>query len=246
MQSETTNELSAALAKAQGEMKAATFNKINPHFKNRYADLAAVVDAIRVPLSSHGLSYTQTTEVREGGFVLVTTLRHASGQWVASEYPLPVGAKPQELGSALTYARRYSLSAIACIAADEDDDAEGANGQPSSVPKAVPRINPHVTRPEDVSDAKPRYDEDGTRIDWIDTSEHRVERLSKIKARPVADTLNKAMRLCKTPDELVDWGFDHAEQVASLPSDWEDIFQSRYQEFLDDLRKQPDNILMAG
>src|SRR5690349_8719611 len=100
-------------------MTSATFNRINPHFKNRYADLAAVLDAIRKPLVDNGLSVTQTTEIRENGFVLVTTLRHASGQWIASEYPLPLGAKPQELGSALTYARRYSLSAIACIAADD-------------------------------------------------------------------------------------------------------------------------------
>ena len=139
MQSEQTADISAALAKAQSQMKAATFNKTNPHFKNRYADLAAVLDAIRKPLADNGLSVTQTTEIREGGFVLVTTLRHASGQWVASDYPLPVAAKPQELGSALTYARRYSLSALACIAADDDDDAEGARttNQTASTPSPI-------------------------------------------------------------------------------------------------------------
>jgi hypothetical protein len=149
MQSENTADLAACLAKAQAAMKAATFNKTNPHFKNKYADLAAVLDAIRKPLADNGLSVTQTTEIRDGGgFVLVTTLRHASGQWVASEYPLPIAAKPQELGSALTYARRYSLSAIACIAADEDDDAEGArtSGQTASVPKASP-IKPEKIEP---------------------------------------------------------------------------------------------------
>lgn len=138
MQSENTAELAAALAVAQSQMGAAVYNKQNPHFKNRYADLAAVLDAIRGPLSDNGLSVTQTTEIREGGFVLVTTLHHATGQWIASEYPLPLAAKPQELGSAMTYARRYSLSAIACIAADDDDDAEAARegGQTSSTPKA--------------------------------------------------------------------------------------------------------------
>jgi len=235
MQSEQTNELAAALALAQSSMKAAAFNKTNPHFKNKYADLAAVLDAIRLPLATNKLALTQTTEVRDGGFVLVTTLRHASGQWVASEYPLPQTARPQELGSALTYARRYSLSAIACIAADEDDDAEGAR-QNNQV--ATARENPHVTRPEDLSDAKPRHDERGNRIDWIDTSEHRVERLSKAKARPVADMLGKAMRTAQTAAELVEWGEEHAEQVASLPEDWEKIFQARYQEFLDELRAQ--------
>lgn len=147
MQTENTADLSAALAKAQAKMEAAKFDKTNPHFKNKYASLAAVIEAIRKPLAENGLSYTQITEIRDGGFVLVTTLRHASGQWVASEYPLPIGAKPQELGSALTYARRYSLSAIACIAADEDDDAEGArtNGQTASTPK------PSVVKPAPVA-----------------------------------------------------------------------------------------------
>ena len=235
MRSEQINELAAALSKAQGAMKNAPFDKQNPHYRNSYASLASVTDTIKGPLTANGLSYSQTTEVRDGAFVLVTTLMHSSGQWLASAYPLPTVSKPQELGSALTYARRYSLSAIACIAADEDDDAEGAR-QSNQV--ATARENPHVTRPEDLSDAKPRHDERGNRIDWINTSEHRVERLSKAKARPVADMLGKAMRTAQTAAELVEWGEEHAEQVASLPEDWEKIFQARYQEFLDELRAQ--------
>jgi hypothetical protein len=140
MQSEQTNELSAALAKAQAQMKSVPFDRTNPHFKSKYSSLASVIDTVRKPLADNGLSYTQTTEIREAGVVLVTTLRHASGQWVASEYPLPAVAKPQELGSALTYARRYSLSALACVAADDDDDGEGArsNGQTATAAKASP------------------------------------------------------------------------------------------------------------
>ena len=144
MQSDNTAELAAALAKSQAAMQSAKFDKVNPHFKNKYASLAAVIEAIRAPLADNGLSYTQTTEIREGGFVLVTTLRHSTGQWIASEYPLPTGLKPQDLGSALTYARRYSLSTLVCIAADEDDDAEGArqSGQTSSAPVARNPIKP--------------------------------------------------------------------------------------------------------
>lgn len=236
MQSEQTNELAAALALAQSSMKAAAFNKTNPHFKNKYADLAAVLDAIRLPLAANKLSVTQTTEIREGGLALVTTMRHSSGQWVASEYPLPSGVRPQELGSALTYARRYSLSAIACIAADDDDDAEGArtNGQTSSTPQ--PRANPSVTQPEDLSDAKPRHDENGKRIDWIDTSGHRVEILSNAKARPAAEVWVRAMHMCKTPQELVTWGEDNAETLASFPAKWQETYQKKYQDFLDELR----------
>lgn len=130
MESEQTNELAAALAKAQAVMGPAIINRVNPHFKNRYADLAAVFNALK-PSHENGLSVTQQTLFRDGAFLLRTTLRHTSGQWIASEYPLPLNAKPQEIGSALTYARRYSLSALTGIVADEDDDGEAtrkANG----------------------------------------------------------------------------------------------------------------------
>jgi hypothetical protein len=124
--SDQINELAAALAKAQGAIPNATMNKINPHFKSKYADLASVLDAIRVPLSTHGLATMQTMECRDDSLFLVTMLAHSSGQWLSSEYPLPATARPQEMGSALTYARRYSLAALICNSADEDDDAENA------------------------------------------------------------------------------------------------------------------------
>lgn len=246
MQSENTNELAAALALAQGAMKAATFNKMNPHFKNRYADLAAVIDAIRVPLAANGLSYSQTTEIREGGFVLVTTLRHSSGQWIASEYPLPIAAKPQELGSALTYARRYSLSAIACIAADDDDDAEGARktDQTASVPGA--RLNQHVTRPTDIVPAVER-DEFGDPIDNIPHGDSRIEQMTKARARPDFAAAQSEMRKASTPKELETWGKNNANRIASFPDDWAEIMRGMYAEQMEDLRKpQPDNLLQSG
>ena len=125
-QSKQINELATALAKAQGAMENASMNRINPHFRSRYADLASMLDAIRAPLSSNGLAITQLIELRNGAMVLRTLLMHAgSGQWLASEYPLPIG-KPQEMGSAQTYARRYSLAAIVCNSSEEDDDANAA------------------------------------------------------------------------------------------------------------------------
>jgi len=130
--SEQISELAAALAAAQGMMENAIMNRINPHFKSKYADLAAIFDAARKPLSANGLAIVQTI----GDGVLHTRLLHTSGQWIASEHPLPMSGRPQEIGSALTYARRYSLSALIGIAADEDDDATGAekahraNGKP--------------------------------------------------------------------------------------------------------------------
>jgi hypothetical protein len=120
--SEQISELAAALAAAQGMMENAVMNRVNPHFKSKYADLAAIFDAARKPLSANGLAIVQTI----GDGVLHTRLLHTSGQWIASEHPLPMSGRPQEIGSALTYARRYSLSALIGIAADEDDDANAA------------------------------------------------------------------------------------------------------------------------
>ncbi len=125
MQSEQINELAAALAKAQGGMENAAKNKANPHFKSTYADLAAVLDAIRAPLSNNGLSTVQTMVITERCIVLRTTLLHSSGQFSATEYPIAGNLAPQQMGSAITYGRRYSLAALVGIAQD-DDDAESA------------------------------------------------------------------------------------------------------------------------
>lgn len=138
-QSEQTAELCAALVKAQSEMKPAVINQVNPHFRNRYADLHSVIDAVRGVLNKHGIAVTQTLEAF-GDLVLLTTLRHVSGQYISSHYPLPkVLDQPQKLGSALTYARRYSLASIVCIASDEDDDGEAAG---KITPAAIPYSDP--------------------------------------------------------------------------------------------------------
>lgn len=121
-------DLYADLAKAQAEMKNAAFDMTNPHYKNRYASLASVRDAVVPVLAKHGLSIVQLTQTRPA-FELVTVLCHKSGGSIESFYPLAVD-KPQAMGSQITYARRYCLLAIAGIAGDEDDDAEAAQKSP--------------------------------------------------------------------------------------------------------------------
>jgi len=136
-QSESLDALSEALAAAQGEMKNAVLNRVNPHFKNRYADLAAIRDAVVPALSKHGVAVTQFTDFRDGNSVLVTRLMHKSGQWIEGAYPLTQQTNPQAMGSQLTYARRYTLSAIAGISADEDDDAEIATANKKEPTSAI-------------------------------------------------------------------------------------------------------------
>jgi hypothetical protein len=120
-------QLFTAIAAAQGEMKSASFNKINPHFKSRYADLAAIISASVPVLSKHGLGIVQFPTDHGGQVWLVTWLTHKSGQHIEGRYPIAPGT-PQQMGSAMTYAKRYSWSAMCGIAADDDDDANAAEG----------------------------------------------------------------------------------------------------------------------
>lgn len=131
-QSESINELAAALAKAQGEIVGALKDSKNPFFKSNYADLASCWDACRAQLSKNALAVIQTTKCRDGQVFVVTTLTHSSGQWIRGE--LPVKAKDdgaQAQGSGITYARRYALAAIVGLA-QIDDDAEAAQGRASN------------------------------------------------------------------------------------------------------------------
>jgi hypothetical protein len=125
---EPLDKLAPALAKAQGEMSNAHLNKVNPHFKSKFADLASIRDATIPALAKNGLSIVQFTKMHGEALILHTRLLHTSGQYIEGEYPMPVAIdKPQVMGSAFTYAKRYSWSAICGIAADEDDDANAAS-----------------------------------------------------------------------------------------------------------------------
>jgi hypothetical protein len=138
--SEGMGALAAALAKAQSEMKNAAFNKKNPHFKSSYADLAGIRDTVTPALAANGIAVVQTVGLMEGGAAVLTTrLIHAGGAEITGVYPLPANyADPQKFGSALTYARRYSLAAICNIASEEDDDGNAASQPKPAAANAAP------------------------------------------------------------------------------------------------------------
>jgi hypothetical protein len=143
-QSEQINELAAALALAQGEMAPAAKDSTNPFFNSKYADLASVWDACRVPLTKHGLSviqapavvihgepevytYTKKGEERVGIKVateirITTRLLHSSGQWIEDTCAAisPFG-DPQAILKGITYLRRGSLASFVGVAPSDDD-----------------------------------------------------------------------------------------------------------------------------
>ena len=139
------NEIVSAMSKAQGSMKPAVMNKVNPHFKNRYADFNSCMEACRIPLSENGLAVIQTPQTIEGKLTLVTMIAHSSGQWMTGEFPLIATKQDsQGIGSAMTYAKRYSLSGMLGIVADEDQDDDGeasmGRGQQACKPQAQNQI----------------------------------------------------------------------------------------------------------
>jgi hypothetical protein len=147
--------LAAALAKAQAECQNVVMNKVNPHFRSKYADLAAVRDAIIPVFTKHGLSILQVPTVDNWtGFHLETRLIHSSGEELVWLYPLPQDVtKPQAQGSAISYARRYTMSSLAAIASEEDDDANAAQnpnggGQPSRSAAAGAKAGGNIPTPD--------------------------------------------------------------------------------------------------
>lgn len=124
--SDSLDKLATALAKAQAEIEGAVKDKSNPAFRSKYADLGAVWDAIRDPLTKNQLSVVQFPRRTQTGVAVKTMLLHASGQWIAGEMEVPCTKQDAHgVGSATTYARRFSLSAVVGVA-PMDDDGNGA------------------------------------------------------------------------------------------------------------------------
>lgn len=149
-QSESINELAAALAKAQAEIKTAPKERLNPHFRSHYADLVAVWDACREALAANGLSVVQSPEYADGRILVTTRLIHKSGQWLEGTVSLrPSKDDPQGAGSAITYGRRYALAAMVGVVADDDDGnaASQVNGHRHAEPVAKPAAPPAKPEP---------------------------------------------------------------------------------------------------
>lgn len=149
--SEQIGELATALVKAQATMRHATKDATNPFFQSKYADFASVWDACRTALNANGLAVSQLTGYEGDDIFVETIMLHTSGQWLSGRLKLtPVKKDPQAIGSAITYARRYALSGICCLATEEDDDGNAATKpmkeevkQPAPVEQAAPAEDPN-------------------------------------------------------------------------------------------------------
>lgn len=132
--------LYAAMAKAFPAIEGASKDSTNPHFKSKYADLSAVVAVIKPALADHGLWFRQITHERQTGIAVETLICHASGEELScGTFFAPARVlDAQGYGSALTYARRYSLQTAFGVAPEDDDGNAAVKAAPKSAPAAAP------------------------------------------------------------------------------------------------------------
>jgi len=208
-QSEKIGELAKALSKAQSEMTGALKASVNPHFKSRYADLAAVFEACRGALNANGIAIVQRVENDETGVAVSTTLLHSSGEWISDRCWLPVQQKTaQAYGSAISYGRRYGLSALAGVTGidGEDDD-----GNAASVPAFTPPASRPLPTPAQVFNPPPDVD-------------HVVDAAQKASGPVVPYGKNKGKSLTELSVQSLQW---------YLKAGLEDLQDPAKQRFLD-------------
>lgn len=132
--------IAKALASAQALMSPALKDADNPFFKSKYADLASVTRVVRGPLTANGIAWTQLPSASAdlSSVTVRTILLHVSGETLESTISMPVKERtPQACGSALTYARRYALSAMCGLEADDDDGAQASGTVKPSRAEAI-------------------------------------------------------------------------------------------------------------
>jgi hypothetical protein len=148
--SESITAIAPALVKAGAALEPIGKDATNPAFRNKYATLDAIMEQVRPVLAAHGLcvlqgvTHPETVDGRVIGLSVETRLLHLSGEWVSTVVTLPVEkATAQGAGSAISYGRRYGLSAILGLTA-EDDDGNAASKGPSRSAPAAKRDEPEA------------------------------------------------------------------------------------------------------
>lgn len=139
--SDQIQDIAAALNKAQQAMKPAAKDADNPHFKSKYADLAAIIAAVQGPFTEHGIAWMQDVTRDDQGINVSTRLLHTSGQWIEFG-PLSIPLDKHNahgVGSATTYAKRYSLAAAAGLATEDDDGNAATEAAPKKAPLRKPK-----------------------------------------------------------------------------------------------------------
>ena len=182
---EPRDNLINALIKAYSEITSAEFDKVNPHFKSKYASLESVIKAVKPSLVKNGILYRQVSKYTENGICIETIFHGHGAELPTGEIFLPVDKRTaQGFGSALTYARRYSLSLACGIGSEEDDDGNQAEKEVGK--KSVPKKTP-VKKAEPVKEEAPVEKEQVKDEAW---------------AKAFVEGFVKVLVICKTEEEI--------------------------------------------
>lgn len=131
-----------ALAAFQADLPPVDLDRVNLHFKSKYASLGSITKKVFPKLAEHGFAFSVGSFVDNGALILDAHLIHESGDSRSAQFPI-TETNPQKVGSAVTYYRRYALAALTGIVADEDDDGNAASAPaPAAVRQAQARTAP--------------------------------------------------------------------------------------------------------
>ena len=227
--SETIGTIAAALAKAQAQLVNPEKSLVGTIRSDqtsgsersfRYAPLSSGLDIVRKTLSQHEIATVQTTSIDESvGIVrLSTVLAHASGEWIASDWPVCAIAEtetPHRMGAALTYARRYALFTLVGIAGEDDLDAPDLIAPTTPAPK---------TETQNTKDGGPNYQSQGQSGSGQQKLINSARTLEAEGSAVLRDQLIAQLKTLNSPDEAADWAhrvlasknnlvLTHAEQV---------------------------------
>jgi hypothetical protein len=213
--SENLGHIAKAIAAAQAELKNPPRNKTNPHFNSKYVDLVDGLNSIRETFSKHGLAFVQGTRFEDEVVVLDTRIIHTSGEWISSSYPVCRPDKPQVMGSALTYARRYAAFCMAGFAGEDDDDGNMAQEAKEAPRKAV-KAPPPLPKQTIVPGMMPEDSEKALKV------------------------LLMAMETCTSIADLQNFSKENSETITKLTPKDKDSLRSVYSEMQVDMAANAD------
>lgn len=218
--SDTLTSIAPALVKAINAIDGVKRDASNPHFKSKFATLEAVIDAAQHALASNGLTVLQGPGLMQGNALTVSTrLLHESGEWIETEFAIPMAKQdPQAAGSAVTYARRYSLMAMLNMPAVDDDGESAMQRGQSQQPQQQARRD---TGPGEV---------DG--VDWwgAEGSGVSAHQAKKEGWDDLHEQLRSQIDQLHTAAEWKDFCATNSADIKKMPKSWRMILRGEAEE----------------